>query len=407
MINLFFVVHDYSGARTYANELFNHFFGHPGIAIHKVYLESNEYREYTEIKEKDVLSIHIPRIKRKGGTLEKYAARCADLMAPRLRSAGNIIFHLNYSTQVKLGIEVRKRYDALLVYTMHYLPTYFTYLAFEACIPDKIKTTGDALDKEILKEVDKIVCISKFAQHTICNRYSTLPAKTEVIYNGYGTIECKSPANVTRTKQSFGFGKDERFILFAGRLSAEKGVYVLVSAFKKIAEEFPDARLVLAGEGDFNEVMKRCRSIVGKVTFTGTLQKEQLQKLYSLVDIGVVPSHFELLGYVPIEMMLHRIPVVISNVPGMNELVEDGKNGLLCKVKKRTDGLLGLEADSTDLYLKIKSLLENKHLATRIAQNGRLSWENGFTAYHMGRATVHLYRQLLKQKKRSSSDQAI
>jgi hypothetical protein len=75
MINLFFVIHDFSGARTYANELLGYLTTQQGITIHKVYLESMDYSEYTEVKEEDILNIYIPKIERKGNALQKYAAR--------------------------------------------------------------------------------------------------------------------------------------------------------------------------------------------------------------------------------------------------------------------------------------------------------------------------------------------
>ena len=394
MINLFFIIHYYSGAITYANELLPYLSDQQGIAVHKIYLESKYYKEYTEIKEANILIIHIPAVKREAGSLKKYAKRCIDVITPILAGKKNVIFHLNYSTQVKFGKEARKKFGAKLVYTLQYLPNYFSYLGIDNTTNENLTTTGDVLDKKVIKEADKIICISKFTQNILCKQYNVPIEKTEIIYNGYGTIESKPPENTTWIKEGMGFDKKERLILFVGRLGTEKGLHALIHVFKKIVIDLPDARLVLAGEGNFKKTMKLCHNTIGKVTFTGSLKKEQLQKLYSIADIGVAPSHFELLGYVPIEMMFHRVPMIISNVPGMNELVKDGKNGLVCKVKKRTDGSLGLKIDKQSLYSKIKILLEDTTQAKKFAQHGRLSWENNFTAAHMGKATLKLYKQL-------------
>lgn len=400
MINLFFAVHDYSGAKTYANELLGYFSDLPGIAVHKVYLESKDYREYTEVEEGNILMIHIPSVKRGGGTLDKYAARCVDLMTPRLQHAENIIFHLNYGTHVKFAIEAKKRHSVKIIYTLHYLHKSFSFFEANGSTRDKQQVNNmDVLDREIIHLADKIICISEFSRKAICGQYLIPMEKTEIIYNGYGKIETRRFRKSERIKESLGFAANDKLILFAGRLLVEeKGIYILLEAFKGLLKDFPDARLVFANLGDFNEIMARCQDIYGRVTFTGKLPKEKLQKLYSIADIGVIPSNFEILGYVPIEMMLHQLPIVISDVPGMNELVIDGVNGVKCDVNKKPDGSQELEADSQDLCAKMKILLTDSALAKRLAKNARKHWKNNYTAGHMGTATMKLYKKVLSEQ---------
>lgn len=402
MINLFFVIHDHSGARTYANELLGYLSTQTGIAVHKVYLRSKECTEYTEIKERNILVIHIPRVRKTNYTMEKYAARCIDFISPLLQHKENIIFHLNYSTQVKLGLEVRKRFGALLIYTLHYLPEHFFYLAYNGKLNEQLDLPGDVLDIKILNEADSIICISRFAKEAICWQYNISASKINVIYNGIGGSETEMLTNTKEIKQSLGFKEDEQLILFLGRLEGEeKGVYGLIRSFKRIVKEFPKARLVLANKGDFNEIMECCQNIMGRVTYTGFLQKEQLQKLCSIADIGVIPSSFELLGYVPIEMMFHQLPIVIANSPGMNELIQDGINGLVCALENKADGSLELEVDERSLYKKMKILLMNKILAKQLALNGRKHWEHNFTAMHFGLATMQVYKNKLVMEKQN------
>jgi hypothetical protein len=109
MVNLFFITRNYSGARTYTDELLGYLSIQKGIKVHKVYLESPVYKEYTVLNNNGIRIIHIPAVEWKVHVLEKYASRCIDLMDPLLRGKKNIIFHLNYSTQIKLGLEARKR----------------------------------------------------------------------------------------------------------------------------------------------------------------------------------------------------------------------------------------------------------------------------------------------------------
>ncbi len=396
IINLFFVILDHSGARTYANELLGYLLGRDDISVHKVYFESEYYKEYSIIKEKRVTSIHIPAVKLKRSDLDKHAQRCTDLIAPYLYGMKNLVFHLNYGRQVRFGMAVRKRFGAKLVYTLHFLPNFFSYLEYSPDTKENLVVTGDVLDKEILEETDKIICISNFAQKAICNHYEVQHSKTQVIYNGFGNVKYRRRSkDVDKMKEQFGFHRDERIILFAGRLSEDKGIHTLIKAFKRIHKEFECVRLVLAGNGDFSKLFLLCKRIFGKVTFMGQLPLIDLQQLYRIAEIGVCPSRFELLGYTPIEMMAQQLPVVISNVPGMNELINDGIDGMICSVTKRKNGLLSLDVHDEKLYEKIKVLLENKDLAKKIAQNGKEKWKKHYTAGHMGEATMTVYKQIV------------
>lgn len=395
IINLFFVIYDYSGAKTYANELLG-YLSDQDVAVHVIYLESMNHQEYVVFERNGFVEIHIPKVNREPGTIEKYAQRCLDLMTPLFIEKENLVFHLNNSIQVKFGLEAKKRYGGKIVYTLHYLNERFSYLAFNNGLSENHNIAGDALDREIIEVADKIICISKFSQEAICGQYNIPLEKTEVIHNGYGKNEKRPIQNFEHIKEGMGFRIDERLILFAGRLLVEeKGVYILIKAFRKLLEDIPTTRLIFANKGDFDRIMTRCQDIIGNVTFTGKLPTDQLTKLYSIADIGVVPSNFELLGYIPIEMMKHQLPLVISNVPGMNELIQDGVNGLKCEVDNRPDGAEGLLVDTQSLYEKMKTLLADTSLAKQLARNARLHWENHYTAMHMGEATIELYQQML------------
>lgn len=395
MINLFFIIHDHSGARTYANELLGYLVSCRDIKVHKVYLNSEHYKEFSIVEENSLTSIHIPKVKRKNNALDKYSKRCIDLISPLVEGKENPIFHLNHSTQVRLGAGARENFGAKLIYTLHFLPNYFSYLEVSPEIKKGLVTTGDVLDKEILEQTDEVICISKFAREVVCSHYEIPASKICIIYNGCGNIDVgRTNKRKQWTKERFGFGKNERIILYAGRLSEDKGVHTLIKAFRRIVAIFPDARLVFAGGGEFKEFFPMCNEVTGKVTFTGNLELSELQTLYNLAEIGVCPSYFELLGYAPIEMMAQQLPVIISDVPGMKELIEDGTTGLVCGVTKRKDGLLSLETDEESLYEKIKLLLENKALAQKLARNAHTNWQNHYTSTHMGQATMKVYEQL-------------
>lgn len=87
--------------------------------------------------------------------------------------------------------------------------------------------------------------------------------------------------------------------------------------------------MIIAGNGDFNRYLVVSAPYWGRITFTGFLTEEQLGEMYAIADIGVVPSLHEELGYVPIEMMMHRLPVICSNATGLLEVTANGEFGQL------------------------------------------------------------------------------
>lgn len=402
MINLFFIVHDNSGAKTYANELLNYLSFQKDIIIHKVYLESNDCDEYTVKKEDNGMTIIIPAVNRKMGTLEKYAARCIDLMSPLLQNRKNIIFHLNSSTHVKIGLQARKRYNAKLVYTLHYLRNYFSSFALGTHNPKEVCITGDDIDKEIANQADQIICVTRFASDMLHLHYSIPLSKLHVIYNGVGKLDgLQSDSNEKikeNIRQQLGFQADSKLFLFVGRLILDKGVEKLLEVFNRISTDYPKSRLILVGDGDCTPFMAQVHDNIGRVSFTGKLPYEKVVQLYTIADIGVIPSEFEQCSYVALEMMKHGLPIIASAVPGMGELFEHQRNALLISVRKRQDGQLGPELNDDSLYEKIKLLLNDKALAKKIAKNARENWKLNFTAERMGRETISTYKKCLPQQ---------
>ncbi|GHU64842.1 hypothetical protein FACS1894123_10170 [Bacteroidia bacterium] len=84
--------------------------------------------------------------------------------------------------------------------------------------------------------------------------------------------------------------ENTKIIVFAGRLDDVKGLAFLIRAFKKVLNGYPDIRLFIAGEGNFNAWMKEADGCYSKISFTGRLDKKNLFELYGIADIGVVCS---------------------------------------------------------------------------------------------------------------------
>ena len=195
-------------------------------------------------------------------------------------------------------------------------------------------------------------------------------SKITVIPNGIDTSFFKPYSNA---REHLNLDVNSKIILYAGRLSHEKGLKYLLDAVKNIKKEFKDLQLYIVGEDPEEENLKeyaRKLKIDNVVKFRGWISKRELVYFYSAADVVVVPSLSEPFGRVPIEAMACGKPVVGSNVGGIPDYLNDGVTGFLTEPKN-------IDA----LSEKIKMILEDKELAERLAENAynyvleNLTWE--------------------------------
>jgi glycosyltransferase involved in cell wall biosynthesis len=410
MVNLFFVIYDYSGARTYADELLEYLVTQKGIAIHKVYLNSSYFKEYVEIKEGNKTIIHIPPIERKFRWGEKYAKRCIDLMSLILQDKQHLFFHLNCSNQVYFGIEARKRFGAHIIYTLHFLPNYFSYLASTIKAPDNLVTTGDELEKQIISEADHIICVTRFARESILKWYNVPGNKVTAIHNGVG-LKSQYRSLLLQQKEQIkkrlGFTKEEQIVLFVGKLNKSKGIKHLVAVFNKISTKINNARLVVVGDGNFGYVFNYSKGCWSRITLTGKISRNEVIQMYQISDIGVIPSVFEQCSYVALEMMQYGLPTIVTSAPGLKELYDDGKNALIVSLCNPNQTLLELEVIEDELEKFIKILLNDKKLRKEISDNIFNHWKTSYTSIHMGQATLEVYKRLQTEELKLANETLI
>lgn len=147
---------------------------------------------------------------------------------------------------------------------------------------------------------------------------------------------------------------------FCGRIVEEKGIDVLLKAYKIVKQQIPDASLRIAGNYksvaggsvypqlvDYIEKEK-----IDGVTFLGKVPEEDLAKFYSELGVFVLPSvnSLEAFGMVQLEAMFCGVPVVASDLPGVRTIVQNTKMGLISKI-----------SDEKDLAKKIIQVLKNRN----------------------------------------------
>lgn len=125
---------------------------------------------------------------------------------------------------------------------------------------------------------------------------------------------------------------DPPVLLYVGRLVREKGVDVLIAALAKLRHRFADMQLVVVGDGEEGDSLKACAAtldVADRVSFVGSVPRDDLFGLYTEASVIIVPSRVEPFGLVALEAAHAARPVIASAVGGLPEVVVDNRTGLL------------------------------------------------------------------------------
>lgn len=160
------------------------------------------------------------------------------------------------------------------------------------------------------------------------------------------------------------------YILFAGTIIPRKGYEILLRGFAKVASQYPDWKVIFAGNGEINNGQRIARElgIDSQVEFVGWVQGAQKEKLFQESSIYCLASEGEGFPMGVLDAWAYGIPCVMTPVGGIPDLVEDGRNGLLFPI-----------GDYNTLAEKLALLMGNNQLRTSIVTetdklvNGELS----------------------------------
>lgn len=178
-------------------------------------------------------------------------------------------------------------------------------------------------------------------------------------------------------------------ILFVGTLCPEKGVPELLKGFSLLSKEYNNIELVLVGRNNMKPWIDSFLSqndLISRVNITGELSPDKLCEYYSNATIFTLPSHNEGMPTVMFEAMGSGLPVIISDVGGVSEVIKDNVNGLLTK-----------PGNWQDLYLKLKLLLDSETLRDRLGAAAYKDVAMNYTWDINANKMMNIYR-LLSQR---------
>ena len=221
----------------------------------------------------------------------------------------------------------------------------------------------------------KVIAVSYLTKNQITHQYGIDSSKVEVVYNA---IE---PSANGFDEEKYSIHKDEKIVLFLGRITMQKGPEYFLAAAKKVLEVMENVKFVMAGSGDMIRrtiEMAASMGIGHKVLFTGFLRGPDVEKVFKMADLYVMPSVSEPFGIAPLEAMSHDVPVIISKQSGVSEVL--------------THALKVDFWDINEMANKIIAVLKHPPLASTLRQHGsfevrRLSWVDA------ARQCVQVYEQ--------------
>ena len=209
--------------------------------------------------------------------------------------------------------------------------------SFDRGSADNIDTRVFAIEKQGMEEADKVITVSDLTRNIVINKYGIDPAKVVTVHNAVD-FSGREKLEVTR-------GVRDKVITFLGRITFQKGPEYFIEAAAKVLKVCPDTRFVMAGSGD---MMNRCIRYVAKLGiadrfyFTGFLRGDDVQKMFALSDVYVMPSVSEPFGISPLEAMKTDVPTIISKQSGVAEVLKYAIKVDFWDVNALADAMYGL-----------------------------------------------------------------
>jgi len=232
------------------------------------------------------------------------------------------------------------------------------------------------IERKGMAEADRVITVSNLTRNIVIDRYHIDPDKVITVHNAV------EPPEKTELLDAEKHVK-EKIVTFLGRITFQKGPEYFIEAACKVLERDKNVRFVMAGTGDMMEKMIRRVAklkISSHFHFTGFLKGENVDRMFAMSDVYVMPSVSEPFGISPLEAMRSNVPVIISKQSGVAEVLDHVMKVDFWDVDAMADAIYGL--------------LHYKSLSTMSIENGteevnNLKWESA------ARKVADIYESLL------------
>jgi glycogen(starch) synthase len=238
----------------------------------------------------------------------------------------------------------------------------------------------DTILGRLLRLADWVSTVSEATLYEIQKILPEITHRSSVIYNGLNIPDLQPEPLPFDTPR----------LLCLGRVVVDKGFDIALTAFASLTHRFPNARLIIAGNGPAMSDLKKYTAEIGltdSVEFTGWVSPEKIPHLLNTATVVLMPSRLsESFGLVALQTAQMARPIVATSIGGLPEVVTHGETGLL------------VEKENSDMLAKaIAFLLEHPRAAIQMGQNARKRVQKVFSWDHFVDNYDTLYRRLFKE----------
>ena len=237
-------------------------------------------------------------------------------------------------------------------------------------------------ERSLTQSAQRVIVCSEYMRGEVQRALGYPAEQIDVVYNGLSKERWQSIAKAhqieLQERQALRekYAKpDEAIIYYVGRITYEKGIYVLLNAMPQVIAAMDDkVRLVIIGTGDAYSIMLQRQAwdlgIYHKVWFTGFMADEDFWKFQTIATCAVFPSLYEPFGIVALESFAAKTPPVVSDTGGLPEVVRHQVTGVVTEVN-----------DANSLAAGIVEILKNQEYAQSLVENAqqelreRFAWD--------------------------------
>lgn len=235
------------------------------------------------------------------------------------------------------------------------------------------------LKRLALREIDRLTVVSHALEDEI--RQLAVDIPVEVLPMGVDLAHFTPDHYSDAIKEKHGIQGE--LLLFVGRLSEEKGIEYLIKAMPQVLGRFPAAKLLIVGSGPLENKLRALvekTGIAANVVFVGSVAHWSLAEYYATADVLIGPSLREGFGLVFVEAMACGCPVIASDLPGVADIIEDGKTGFCVRPR-----------DSQAIAGKTIEVLQDRSLREQVKSQARADVATRFSA----RSAAARYKEIL------------
>jgi glycosyltransferase involved in cell wall biosynthesis len=300
--------------------------------------------------------------------------RCAGQLAAFLRSENVDVVHAHQYAAFFYGALARLRGPSVpLLFTEH-----------GRTFPDYRRWKRVVANRLLLRNQDRVVGVGEGVRQALIHHEGFRAARVSVVYNGVANATFLTTTDRIALRYELGCDENACLILHVARLDPVKDHATALRAFASLLNVFPNARLILAGDGprraDIEKQVVELQ-LQHAVRLLGT--RHDVPRLWAAADIALLTSTSEGIPLTLLEAMAAGLPVVATCVGGVPEIVDDGRTGLLAPV-----------GDDAALALHLRRLADDVDLRRSMGRAGMLRVQEQFSEERMMQEYDDMYCEM-------------